>query len=144
MTIDWTHFTPGASLAGGLLLGLCSVIYLLLNGRILGASGILAGLLPARPADALWRLCFLAGVLLAPWVWMAGGGRLLMRIEASNLLLIAGGLLVGIGTRLAGGCTSGHGVGGLSRRSPRSLVATLCFMATGFAAVFILRHLIKA
>ncbi|MEY4712147.1 MAG: hypothetical protein RIS88_1597 [Pseudomonadota bacterium] len=142
MTIDWNHFTPWASLAGGVLLGLASALFILLNGRVLGISGILGGLLRPRAGDAGWRLAFVAGLLVAPVVWSLFAAPVVPRIEAGPALLVVAGLLVGWGTRYGSGCTSGHGVCGLSRMSPRSLVATLAFMGTGFATVFVMRHLV--
>lgn len=145
MTIDWSHFTPWASLAGGVLLGLASALFILLNGRILGISGILGGLIPPRRNDTLWRLAFLAGIFAAPWVFTTVVPSSLVtapRIDANVTLLVIAGLLVGLGTRYGSGCTSGHGVCGLARLSPRSLVATLAFMAAGFAVVFVVRHLL--
>lgn len=142
MTIDWNHFTPWASLAGGLLLGLATALFILLRGRVLGISGILAGLWRPRPGDRAWRLCFIAGLLAAPSVWSLLAAPVVPRFDTSLPVLALAGLLVGWGTRRAGGCTSGHGVCGLSRLSPRSLVATLCFMASGFACVFVVRHLL--
>ncbi len=142
MTLDWNHFTPWASLAGGLLLGLASALFVLLNGRILGISGILGGLLRAERGDRSWRLALIGGLLLAPAVWAAVTLPVVPRIDAGPAVLVLAGLLVGWGTRRGSGCTSGHGVCGLARLSPRSLVATLCFMGTGFATVFVVRHLI--
>ena len=145
MTIDWSHFTPWASLSGGILLGLASALFILLNGRILGNSGILGGLIPPKRHDTIWRLAFLAGLFSSPWVYKALAPASLLtapRIDAGVLLLIVAGLLVGLGTRYGSGCTSGHGVCGLARLSPRSLIATLTFMAAGFAVVFIARHLL--
>lgn len=144
MTLDWIHFTPWTALAGGILLGLASAAFILLNGRVLGISGILGGLLAPRRGDIAWRMSFLAGLLLAPAVLtlLVPGLIRAPRIDAGTVTLIAAGLLVGIGTRYGSGCTSGHGVCGLSRLSPRSLAATLAFMAAGFATVFIIRHLI--
>lgn len=145
MNIDWTHFTPWMSLAGGLLLGVASAAFILLNGRILGISGIVGGLLSPRAGDIAWRIAFVLGVLAAPatLALLAPAGWLTeARIDASTLAVVAAGLLVGYGTRLGSGCTSGHGVCGLSRLSPRSLVATGTFMAAGFATVYALRHLL--
>lgn len=144
MTLDWINFTPWTALAGGILLGIASAAFILLNGRVLGISGILGGLLAPRRGDIGWRMSFLAGLLLAPAVLalLAPGLIRAPRIDAGTVTLIAAGLLVGIGTRYGSGCTSGHGVCGLSRLSPRSLAATLAFMAAGFATVFIIRHLI--
>lgn len=145
MNIDWNHFTPWASLIGGLLLGVASAVFILINGRILGISGILGGLLPPKVGDIGWRLAFLLGMLAAPTVFMALAPAVLAsepRIDAGFWTVIAAGLLVGIGTRYASGCTSGHGVCGLSRLSPRSLVATLSFMGAGFFIVYIVRHIV--
>ena len=143
MTIDWEHFTPWASLGGGVLLGIASAMFLLLNGRILGISGIVGGLLAPRMGDIGWRLAFLLGMGAAPFVFAAVMPPELLpvvRIDASEPVVALAGVLVGIGTRYGSGCTSGHGVCGLSRLSPRSLVATLSFMAAGFAIVYLLRH----
>lgn len=142
MTIDWMHFTPWASLAGGLLLGLASALFILLSGRLLGISGIMGGLLGPRTGDAGWRLSFLAGLLVAPAVWSLVAAPHVPRIEASGTVLVLAGLLVGWGTRYGSGCTSGHGVCGLSRLSLRSLTATLSFMGAGFATVYVVRHLL--
>lgn len=144
MTIDWSHFTPWTSLSGGVLLGLASAMFILLNGRILGISGILGGLIPPKRTDTRWRLAFLAGLFSSPWIYKALAPASLLtapRIDAGVVLLVIAGLLVGVGTRYGSGCTSGHGVCGLARLSPRSLIATLTFMAAGFAVVFIARHL---
>lgn len=145
MTIDFANFTPWASLAGGILLGVASALFVLLNGRVLGISGILGGLLAPRSGDIGWRVALLAGLFVSPVVYalLAPEGFITApRIDASFGLIVLAGLLVGIGTRYGSGCTSGHGVCGLSRLSPRSLVATLAFMGTGFATVFVVRHLI--
>jgi uncharacterized protein len=144
MTLDWTHFTPWMSLAGGVLLGVASAVFILVNGRILGISGIVGGLLGPRPGDAGWRVAFLLGMLAAPatFLLLAPAGSLpAPRIDAGYGALVAAGLLVGFGTQYGSGCTSGHGVCGLSRLSPRSLVATLAFMGMGFLTVFLVRHL---
>jgi uncharacterized membrane protein YedE/YeeE len=144
MTIDWTHFTPWASLAGGILLGIASAMFILVNGRILGISGIVGGLLRPRAGDVGWRLAFLLGMLAAPLLVLAFTTPAAPRIDAGWATLVAAGLLVGVGTRYGSGCTSGHGVFGLSRLSPRSLVATLAFMGAGFATVFVTRHVLGA
>lgn len=144
MTIDWSQFTPWSALAGGALIGLAAAVLLLLNGRIAGISGVLGGLLSPQPGESGWRLAFLAGLIGAPLVWQLVATPPQPQIDAGWGLLIAAGLLVGLGTRYGSGCTSGHGVCGLSRLSPRSLVATLAFMASGFATVYVLRHLIGA
>jgi uncharacterized membrane protein YedE/YeeE len=144
MNIDWTHFTPWLSLSGGLLLGLASAAFILLNGRILGISGILGGLLQPSKGDVGWRIAFLLGMAAAPMTAALLFPQLLStpRIEAGYIALVVAGLLVGFGTRLGSGCTSGHGVCGLSRLSPRSLISTLTFMGLGFAVVYVARHLI--
>ena len=140
MTIDWQHFTPWTSLAGGMLIGLAAAMLILLNGRIAGISGVVGGLLRAARADRPWRIAFIAGLLLAAPLW-----RLFAALPPSppivtSATLVLAGLLVGIGTRYGGGCTSGHGVCGLARRSPRSLTATGIFMAAGAVTVAVLRH----
>jgi uncharacterized membrane protein YedE/YeeE len=140
MTIDWNHFTPWMSLAGGIVLGLASALFILFNGRVLGISGIVGGLLRPKTRDIVWRLSFLLGMLVAPSLYVAFIGPMVATIDASWAMVIVAGLLVGIGTRYGSGCTSGHGVCGLSRMSPRSLVATLSFMAAGFITVFLIRH----
>ncbi len=144
MSIDWIHFTPWTALIGGVLLGVASAAFILINGRVLGISGILGGLLVPRRGDINWRVFFLLGLLLAPVTlsWALPGVIAAPRIEASSLAIVAAGLLVGVGTRYGSGCTSGHGVCGLSRLSPRSLVATMAFMASGFITVYVIRHLI--
>jgi uncharacterized membrane protein YedE/YeeE len=139
------NFTPLSALIGGALIGASAVILWVMAGRVAGISGIVGGLADAPRSDAGWRIAFLLGLLAAPLVyWTAGGGLPSVTISSSFPLLLAGGLLVGFGTRLGGGCTSGHGVCGMARLSPRSLVATLVFMAGGFATVFIVRHLVGA
>lgn len=148
MTIDWPAFTPTPALAGGALIGAAAVLYLLVNGRIAGITGILAAPLLAlvqRTPLALQRprLLFLLGLVLAPSAWVLLRGPLpAATLEARGLVLAGAGLLVGVGTRLANGCTSGHGVCGLARRSGRSLAGVLVFMATGFATVYAVRHLL--
>lgn len=144
MTMDWQAFTPGSALAGGVLIGMAAALFVLLNGRIAGISGVLGGLLRPVGGDIAWRLAFLGGLLAAPWLALALGGEVAGRIDADWGLLLGAGVLVGAGTRYGAGCTSGHGVCGLSRLSLRSLVATLCFMATGFATVYVMRHLLAA
>jgi uncharacterized membrane protein YedE/YeeE len=144
MTIDWNAFTPWASIAGGALIGLAAALFVLANGRIAGVSGVLGGLLAPRAGDIGWRLAFVFGLVGAPLVYALVTALPLPRIDAGSSALIVAGLLVGVGTRVGSGCTSGHGVCGLSRLSPRSLVATLLFMGAGFATVFVLRHLIGA
>jgi uncharacterized membrane protein YedE/YeeE len=142
MNIAWEHFTPWTSLAGGVLVGLAAALFILFSGRLLGISGILGGLLSPRRGDTGWRLSFLAGMLVAPAAWALFTAPETPRIEASGTMMLLAGLLVGWGTRHGSGCTSGHGVCGLSRLSPRSLAATLAFMGTGFATVYLVRHLL--
>lgn len=142
MLIDITHFTPGASLAGGLVIGAAVAVLLLFCGRIAGISGILGGLLSLPRGDSAWRLFFLAGLLSAPVLAGLIGKPAMADIETGWESILIAGFLVGIGTRYAGGCTSGHGVCGISHGSVRSLIATLTFMATGFLTVFVLRHLV--
>ena len=140
MLIDWTHFTPWSALAGGILLGLASALFVLLHGRILGISGIVGGLLRPKAGDTGWRLAFVLGMLVAPGVYWLFADATAPRVDAGWGAVVAAGLLVGVGTRYGSGCTSGHGVCGLSRLSPRSLVATLAFMGAGFLTVFLVRH----
>ena len=140
MTIDWTAFSPWPALLGGVVIGIAAAILALCNGRVAGISGIVGGLLrPAFP-DWTWRAAFIAGLLLAPAAYAIFGALPALTIAASYPTLIIAGLLVGVGTRFAGGCTSGHGVCGISRASPRSIVATLTFMAAGFVTVYLVRH----
>ena len=140
MTIDWAHFTPWASLAGGLLIGVAVAMFLLLNGRLAGVSGILGGLLSPRPGEIGWRFAFIGGLLVAPAVVRLVAALPAPRIEAGFATLVVAGLAVGIGTSYGSGCTSGHGVCGISRLSPRSLVATASFMLAGMATVFLWRQ----
>lgn len=144
MIIDWSAFTPWSALIGGGVIGLAAALLVLVNGRVAGISGIVGGMLPPRTGDVAWRLAFIAGLLLAPLTLWPIGTTLVATIDASYPLAVAAGLLVGIGTRYAGGCTSGHGVCGLSRLSPRSLFATVAFIAAGLATVYVVRHMIGA
>jgi uncharacterized membrane protein YedE/YeeE len=140
MTIDWSHFTPWASLAGGMLIGAAAAMLVLLSGRIAGISGILGGLLALRRGDIGWRVAFIGGLLVAPLAMAFYSMN--PRIDAGLGTLALAGLLVGVGTRYGSGCTSGHGVCGISRLSPRSLVATGAFMGAGIATVFVTRHIL--
>jgi uncharacterized membrane protein YedE/YeeE len=140
MNIDWSHFTPYASLAGGAVIGAAAALLLLFNGRIAGISGILGGLLGPSRGDRLWRVMFVVGLMVAPVAWSLAAVLPPIQVGAGWGTLVAAGLLVGIGTRYAAGCTSGHGVCGLSRLSLRSLAATGCFMAAGFVTVYVMRH----
>jgi uncharacterized membrane protein YedE/YeeE len=142
MTIDWINFTPWASLAGGIVIGLAAAMFLVFNGRIAGISGILGGLLEWPKGDISWRLAFLIGLVAAPLAFSVVAPLPAVQIDADTSTLIVAGLLVGVGTRYGSGCTSGHGVCGLSRFSPRSLVATVAFMLAGFATVFVVRHIL--
>jgi len=142
MSIDWNHFTPLAALAGGVLIGFAAAMFALLNGRIAGISGVLGGLLRPVKGDMAWRVAFVLGLVGAPLVYALFAALPKPQIDASYGALILAGLLVGIGTRYGSGCTSGHGVCGLSRLSPRSLVATAAFMGAGFVTVFLTRHLL--
>ena len=144
MTVDWSAFTPWSATIGGIVIGVAAALFVLVNGRVAGISGIVGGMLHPRSGDLAWRLAFIAGLVLAPLACAMVGVQPSATIDASYPVLIVAGLLVGIGTRYAGGCTSGHGVCGLSRLSPRSLAATLSFMAAGFVVVFVVRHVIGA
>lgn len=137
------NFTPLPAFLGGILIGLAAVLLLLANGRIAGISGIVGGLLPPEAGDAGWRLAFVAGLVAAPLLHAAvTGGAAPITVTSSTGLLLAGGLLVGFGSRLGGGCTSGHGVCGLARLSSRSLAATGTFLAAATVTVLVTRHLI--
>ncbi|AKZ63463.1 YeeE/YedE [Herbaspirillum hiltneri N3] len=141
MMIEWTNMVIWRSLAGGALIGLAAAMLILFNGRIAGISGILGGLIGrANKGEKLWRGMFLAGLLLAAPLWRLMGALPDATITATTPLLIVGGVLVGVGTRYAGGCTSGHGVCGISRGSVRSFVATAAFMMAGFIVTYLARH----
>jgi len=142
MTVDWAHFTPWTSLLGGVLIGIAAAVLLVVNGRIAGISGILGGLLRPAGGDVGWRIAFVGGLLVAPVIYALFTRFPVPTIEAGYPALLMAGVLVGIGTRYGSGCTSGHGVCGLSRLSPRALAATLAFMAAGFVTVFAVRHLL--
>ncbi len=144
MNIDWNNFTPWTSLFGGALLGLSSAFFILVNGRVLGISGILGGLLPVKVGDVGWRMAFLSGMLAAPWIYRFCAPEGFMQVSTIDTdlpIIMVAGLFVGLGTRYGSGCTSGHGVCGLSRLSPRSFVATMAFMGAGFFMVFVVRHI---
>jgi uncharacterized membrane protein YedE/YeeE len=139
------NFTPLSALIGGTLIGLAAVVLWVMDGRVAGISGIVGGIVNPIDGDTGWRISFLLGLIVAPLAYSAASGGLpSVTISSSLPLLAVGGLLVGFGTRLGGGCTSGHGVCGVARLSPRSLVATLVFMAGGFATTFLARHLFGA
>ncbi|OYW25412.1 MAG: YeeE/YedE [Methyloversatilis sp. 12-65-5] len=141
MNIAWDAFTPWTSLAGGALIGLAAALLILGSGRIAGISGIVGGLFRPAAGDAGWRIAFVVGLIAAPLVWELFAALPAVQSDADTATLVIAGLLVGIGTRYGSGCTSGHGVCGLSRLSPRSLAATLAFMGAGFVTVYLVRHL---
>lgn len=143
MTIYWANFTPWSTLAGGILIGLATAMFLLINCRIAVISGILGGLLRSAKSDIGCRAAFVAGLIISPIVFSVAAPLPAVKIDADAASLIIAGLLVEIGTRYGSGCTSGHGVCGLSRRSPRSMLATALFMVAGFVAVFITHHLMS-
>lgn len=140
MTIDWMNFTPGASLLGGVLIGAAAAALLLVNGRILGVSGIVGGLLLPRSGDTSWRSWFIAGLLVPPLLLALSGTIDGPQFQGPLWVVALAGLLVGFGSRMGSGCTSGHGICGISRLSIRSIAATLCFMLTAFATVYLVRH----
>ena len=144
MSILWNEFTPWASLAGGLLIGLSAALLIALLGRLAGISGITGALLQMPTWSAVkqwgWRLAFIAGMVAAPLVWQWFAPLPAMETPSNPVVIIVAGLLVGFGTRMGSGCTSGHGVCGLSRLSMRSLAAILTFIATGAVTVFVMRH----
>jgi len=142
MTVDWAVFTPWRALAGGALIGLGAAMLVLVNGRIAGVSGIVGGLLRPAAGDLAWRVAFVGGLIAAAVIAALLGVFPVPDIAAGTAQLIVAGLLVGVGTSYCAGCTSGHGVCGLSRLSPRSAVATAAFMAAGFATVYASRHLL--
>jgi uncharacterized membrane protein YedE/YeeE len=144
MTINWQAFTPWSALAGGVLIGVAAAMFVLFNGRVAGISGVLGGLLNPSRGDIAWRAAFVLGLLGAPLVYVVFAALPKPEIEAQYASLVIAGLLVGVGTRYGSGCTSGHGVCGLARLSPRSLAATVTFMGAGFLTVFVLRHLAGA
>lgn len=139
------NFTPISASIGGAFIGLSAVLLMAFHGRIAGISGLFSGTVFAAKADRSWRVFFVLGLVAAPLVyWLAAAEKPAFELEAGWPLLIAGGLLVGFGTRLGSGCTSGHGVCGLSRLSPRSMVSVVLFMAAGMATVALLKLLIGA
>ena len=145
MQINWLEFTPGPALLGGMILGLAAALYVHLHGRILGISGIISGLLHPKYGDVLWRLSMVFGLLSTPFwaVWLFDMHPIQV-IDSDWTAVVVAGLLVGFGSAYGSGCTSGHGICGLSRLSPRSLVATLSFMLAGFITVFVIRRMIGA
>lgn len=137
-----TEFTPYAALAGGTLIGLSAVLLMAMHGKIAGMTAILSVAVPPFPGDWPWRVAFLLGAVLAPVAMAAAGGTVPFQVPVSTAAMVVSGLVVGIGVTYGSGCTSGHGVCGMARLSPRSLVATGTFMATAFATVFLMRHVI--
>lgn len=137
----WPGFTPWTSLAGGLLIGLAVSIFVLFNGRIAGVSGIVGGLLKPVKNELGWRSAFIAGLIIAPLIYGLISELPPVTVEASLWQLGLAGLLVGLGARYASGCTSGHGICGTARMSPRSMVATMSFMLSGMATVYVIRHI---
>jgi len=138
--ISWAQATPFQSLSGGILIGLAVAILILVNGKIAGISGIVAGLLNPKTKDIAWRLLFIAGLILSPLVYSMLHALPEVDVTNNKAIIIGAGLLVGIGTRFGGGCTSGHGVCGIARLSRRSLLATILFMVSGALTVYITRH----
>ena len=137
-----TEFTPLLSLSGGVLIGASAVLLMWLNGRIAGMTGILSGVLPPLPQDWQWRAAFIAGAILAPLAFLASGGTIEFGVPVSVPALIFGGLIVGVGVTFGNGCTSGHGVCGMARLSPRSFAATATFMLTTAITVYVIRHMV--
>ena len=135
-----TQFTPLLSLIGGILIGVSAVLLMWLNGRIAGMTGILAGILPPFESDWLWRAAFTIGAIISPLIWIALGNTIEFGIPVSTKTLLIGGLIVGVGVTYGGGCTSGHGVCGMARLSPRSIIATITFMIATFVTVYVMRH----
>lgn len=142
MQIDWSQFTPWTALAGGLLIGLGASLWALCNGRIAGISGLIASLLERQSDGLAEKAVFLGGLLVAPLVWSLWAPLPAFNLPVAEILLIPAGLLVEVGTRYASGCTSGHAVCGLARLSLRSLVATLCFMASAVGTLYVMRHVL--
>ena len=137
------NFTPLSSAIGGALIGLSAVLLLLSTGRIAGISGIFSGLLNMRGEDKGWRIAFLAGLILAPVIAsLVGYGMSPPNLPSSWTVIVVAGVLVGFGTRLGGGCTSGHGICGIAQMSPRSAAATVVFMVTAIATVAVTRHVL--
>lgn len=142
MSIDWLNFTPWSALSGGALIGLAASVFVLANGRITGISGLLGSVLQWGSDGWGEKALFLLGLLLAPLFWTLFAAFPMIQFQTGWVGLVLAGLLVGVGTRYGSGCTSGHGVCGISRLSPRSIAATLCFMSTGFATVYVIRHVL--
>jgi len=139
-----TDFTPFQSLLGGALIGLSAVLLMAFHGRIAGITGIISGVIPPLAGDWQWRAAFLVGSAVTPFAYIMAGGEVAFSVPVSTAALVIGGVLVGIGVHFGNGCPSGHGICGIARLSPRSIVAVLTFMATAFVTVFVVRHLIGA
>lgn len=139
-----TVFTPLMSLAGGILIGISATLLMALHGRVAGMTGILSGVLPPLSVDWQWRLAFLVGAIIAPFLVVQSGYEVAFAVPVSSIALIVGGLIVGAGVYFGSGCTSGHGVCGMARFSPRSIAATIIFMAATFVTVFVIRHVLGA
>ncbi|MGJ8531509.1 MAG: YeeE/YedE family protein [Alphaproteobacteria bacterium] len=137
-----TEFTPWASLGGGVLIGIAAILLMALHGRVAGMTGILSGVIPPLGTDWKWRVAFLAGAITAPPIYLSLGGTVSFDVPVSTVALIIGGLVVGVGVFFGSGCTSGHGVCGMARLSPRSIAATCVFMIATFITVFITRHIL--
>ena len=137
-----TEFTPYLSLLGGVLIGISAVALMALHGRIAGMTAIVTGVLPPIASDWAWRAAFLAGAIVAPAIYIASGGKIAFEVPVSMAALVAGGLIVGIGVRFGSGCTSGHGICGIARLSPRSITATIMFMIATFVTVYLIRHIL--
>ncbi len=144
MTVDWASLTPWSALIGGLVIGIAASMLVLLNGRIAGVAGIVGGLLRPSGGEVGWRIAFVAGLVVAPMLYSIVATLPSIKVDAGYPVVVVAGLLVGVGTRYGSGCTSGHGICGISRLSIRTVVATLSFMMAGFATVFIVRHVIGA
>ena len=140
--LSWTEANPLMALIGGLLIGVAASILLLINGKIAGISGILGGLIKPQKRDIAWRLAFVVGLVMSPIIYSVFQPLPIVTIDASNTTTIVAGLIVGLGTRYGSGCTSGHGVCGMARLSPRSMVATASFILAGAATVYLVRHFI--
>lgn len=137
-----TEFTPWLSLGGGILIGVSAILLMAFHGQIAGMTGILSGLIPPFATDWTWRAAFLAGAIIAPLAFIQFGGSVPFSVPISSTALVIGGFIVGIGVFFGSGCTSGHGVCGMARISPRSIVATITFMVTCFITVYVTRHML--
>jgi len=144
MSIDWVSFAPWSALIGGLVIGVAASMLVLMNGRIAGIAGIIGGLLRPVTGDVGWRVAFVIGLIAAPIVYSFVASLPPINVDASYPVVVIAGILVGVGTRYGSGCTSGHGVCGISRLSVRSIVATIIFMTAGFATVYAVRHVMGA